>query len=90
MDAGVNAIINSNRKQAHQSRTPHYEKQIEFFVKLYLIINKTICLFLELLFLSTKALWVAIDCRSKNWVAVLKSLGSTDIRYTSILSIHAE
>jgi hypothetical protein len=22
-------------------------------------------------------MWVAIDCRSKNWVAVLKSLGST-------------
>jgi hypothetical protein len=29
------------------------------------------------LFLSSKAMWVAIDCRSKNWVAVLKSLGST-------------
>jgi hypothetical protein len=25
-------------------------------------------------------MWVAIDCRSKNWVAVLKSLGSTAIR----------
>jgi hypothetical protein len=22
----VNAVINSNRKQAHQSHTPHYEK----------------------------------------------------------------
>jgi hypothetical protein len=22
-------------------------------------------------------MWVAIDCHSKNWVAVLKSLGST-------------
>jgi hypothetical protein len=22
-------------------------------------------------------MWVAIDCRSKNWVAVLKGLGST-------------
>jgi hypothetical protein len=33
--------------------------------------------FLELLFLSSKAMWVAIDCGSKNWVAVLKSFGST-------------
>jgi hypothetical protein len=24
-------------------------------------------------------MWVAIDCRSKNWVAALKSLGSTDL-----------
>jgi hypothetical protein len=32
--------------------------------------------FLELLFLSSEAMWVAIDCRFKNWVAVLKSLGS--------------
>jgi hypothetical protein len=35
-------VINSNRKQAHQSHTPHYEKQIEFSVKLYSIINKDI------------------------------------------------
>jgi hypothetical protein len=39
-DVDVNAVINSNRKQAHQTHTPHYEKQIEFFVKLYSIINK--------------------------------------------------
>jgi hypothetical protein len=26
-------------------------------------------------------MWVAIDCRSKNWVAVLKSLGSTDLEH---------
>jgi hypothetical protein len=26
-------------------------------------------------------MWVAIDCRSKNWVAVLKSLGSIILRY---------
>jgi hypothetical protein len=25
-DVDVNAAINSNRKQAHQSHTPHYEK----------------------------------------------------------------
>jgi hypothetical protein len=25
-DVDVNAVINSNRKQAHQSHTPHYEK----------------------------------------------------------------
>jgi hypothetical protein len=42
IDVDVNAVINSNRKQAHQSHTPHYEKQIEFFVKLYSIINKNI------------------------------------------------
>jgi hypothetical protein len=24
-------------------------------------------------------MWVAIDCRSKNWVAVLKRLGSTGL-----------
>jgi hypothetical protein len=35
--------------------------------------------FLELLFLSSKAMWVAIDCRSKNCVAVLKGLGSTGL-----------
>jgi hypothetical protein len=33
--------------------------------------------FLELLFLSSKSMWVVIDCHSKNWVTVLKSLGST-------------
>jgi hypothetical protein len=38
----VNVIVNSNRKQAHQSHAPHYEKWIEFFVKLYSIINKNI------------------------------------------------
>jgi hypothetical protein len=37
---------------------------------------RRILYFLEL-FLSSKAMWVAIDCRSKNWVAVLKSFGST-------------
>jgi hypothetical protein len=26
-------------------------------------------------------MWVAIDCRSKNWVAVLKSSGSTDLAH---------
>jgi hypothetical protein len=26
IDVDVNAVINSNRKQAHQSHTPHYEK----------------------------------------------------------------
>jgi hypothetical protein len=25
-DVDINAAINSNRKQAHQSHTPHYEK----------------------------------------------------------------
>jgi hypothetical protein len=30
IDMDVNAVINSDRKQAHQSHTPHYEKQIEF------------------------------------------------------------
>jgi hypothetical protein len=25
-DVDVNAVINSNRKQAHQSHTPHYKK----------------------------------------------------------------
>jgi hypothetical protein len=77
IDVDVNAVINSNRKQANQSHTPQYEKYIEFFVKLYSIINKNICL--ELLFLPSKAMWVATDCRSKNWVAVLKSLGSTGL-----------
>jgi hypothetical protein len=75
----VNAVINSNRKQAHQSHTLHYEKYKEFFVKSYSIINNYI--FLELLFLSSKAMLVAIDCRSKNWVAVLKRLGTTDLSY---------
>jgi hypothetical protein len=26
IDVDVNAVINSNRKQAHESHTPHYEK----------------------------------------------------------------
>jgi hypothetical protein len=26
INVDVNAVINSNRKQAHQSYTPHYEK----------------------------------------------------------------
>jgi hypothetical protein len=26
IDVDVNAVINRNRKQAHQSHTPHYEK----------------------------------------------------------------
>jgi hypothetical protein len=26
IDVDVNAVISSNRKQAHQSHTPHYEK----------------------------------------------------------------
>jgi hypothetical protein len=44
------------------------------------IIYAVYCIFFfsELLLLSSTAMWVAIDCRSKNWVAVLKSLGSTD------------
>jgi hypothetical protein len=50
IDVEVNAVINSNRKQAHQSHTAHYEKQIEFFEKLYSIINKNIFFFLDLLF----------------------------------------
>jgi hypothetical protein len=78
IDVDVNAVINSNRKQAHQSHTPHYEKQIEFLVKLYSIIYKNICLF-RITFLSSKAMWIARDCRSKNWVAVLKCLGCTDL-----------
>jgi hypothetical protein len=43
--------------------------------------------FLGLLFLSSKATWVAIDCRSKNWVAVLKSLGSTGVGYLASTKI---
>jgi hypothetical protein len=35
--------------------------------------------------LSSKAMWVAIDCRSKNWFAVLKSLGSAGLMYNSEL-----
>jgi hypothetical protein len=76
IDVDVNAVIDSNRKQAHQSHTSHCGKYIEFFVKLYSIINKNIFFFLELLFL-----WVVIDCSSKNWVAVLKGLGSTDLQF---------
>jgi hypothetical protein len=34
IDVDVNAVINSNRKQTHQSHTPHYEKYIEFFCKI--------------------------------------------------------
>jgi hypothetical protein len=30
-EVDVNDVINSNRKQEHQSHTPHDEKQIEFF-----------------------------------------------------------
>jgi hypothetical protein len=75
-------IINSNRKQVHQSHMPHYEKEIEFFVKLYSIIKKHVFLF-RTTFLSSNAMWVAIDCRFKNWVKVLKSLGSTVIDYIS-------
>jgi hypothetical protein len=29
-------------------------------------------------------MWVAIDCCSKNWVAVLKSLKSTDLDHTHL------
>jgi uncharacterized membrane protein SirB2 len=32
-------------------------------------------------------MWVTIDCRSKNWVEVLTSLGSTVILYTGVLLI---
>jgi hypothetical protein len=32
-----------------------------------------------LFFWCSKAMWVAIDFRSKIWVAVPKSLGSTDL-----------
>jgi hypothetical protein len=53
IDVDVNAVINSNRKQGHQSHTPHYEKQ-QFFVNLYSIINKNIFSFLELLFYPVK------------------------------------
>jgi hypothetical protein len=36
-------------------------------------------------------MWVAIDCRSRNWVAVLKSLGGTDLdnTYKGFLSMQA-
>jgi hypothetical protein len=77
IDVYVNAVISSNLKQAHQSHSPHYEKQIEFFVKLYSIINNLF--FYNYFFLARKPMCVAIDCRSKNWVALLKSLGSTDV-----------
>jgi hypothetical protein len=30
-------------------------------------------------FVSGKAMWVVIDCHSKNWVAVLKGLESTGL-----------
>jgi hypothetical protein len=33
IDVDVNAVVNSNQKEAHGSYTPHYEKQIKFFVK---------------------------------------------------------
>jgi hypothetical protein len=36
-------------------------------------------LFITTFFLSCKAMLVAIDFHSKNWVAVLKSLGSTEL-----------
>jgi hypothetical protein len=39
-DVDVNAVINSNRKQAHQSHTPHYEKNIEFFFCKIIFNNK--------------------------------------------------
>jgi hypothetical protein len=32
IDVDVNTVINSNRKQAHQSHTPHYQKYIVFFL----------------------------------------------------------
>jgi hypothetical protein len=80
IDVDAIVVINSNRKQAHQSHTSHYEKEIETFCKI--IFNnkyKYFFLFRTRFFLSSKAMWVAIDCRSKNWVAVLKSVGSTAI-----------
>jgi hypothetical protein len=79
IDVDVNAVVNSNRKQAHKSHTPHYEKQIEFFVKLYSIMNTNMFFLFRTTFLSSKAMWVAKHCRSKNWVAVLKNLGSTGL-----------
>jgi hypothetical protein len=42
IDVDINAVINSNRKQEHQSHMPHYEKHRVFFVKLYSIMNKNI------------------------------------------------
>jgi hypothetical protein len=44
-------------------------------------IHRIFCLFRTTFFLSSKAMWVAIDCRSKNWVAALNCLGSTDLGY---------
>jgi hypothetical protein len=32
IDVDVSAVMNSNRKYAHQSHMPHYEKLIEFFL----------------------------------------------------------
>jgi hypothetical protein len=37
-------------------------------------IRRIYFLFRTIFFLSSKAMWVAIDCRFKNWVAVLTSL----------------
>jgi hypothetical protein len=42
IDVDVNAVINSSRKQAHQSHTPHYKKQIEFFCKIIFKNNSAI------------------------------------------------
>jgi hypothetical protein len=62
-----------------------------------LVINKNIFFFFSELFFggSSKAMWVAIDCRSENSVAVLKSFGITvlgstnrDIEYNSDEEVH--
>jgi hypothetical protein len=29
-------------------------------------------------------MWIAVDCRSKNWVAVLKGLASTDLEHLKL------
>jgi hypothetical protein len=44
-------------------------------------IRRILYFFLFRTFLSSKAMWVAVDCRSKNWVAVLKRLGRTVLMY---------
>jgi hypothetical protein len=35
-------------------------------------------------------MWVAIDCRSKNWVAVPRSLGSTVLGYSKLQNSRGE
>jgi hypothetical protein len=83
------STVTGNKRAIHTRLIMRNISSYFFFVKLYSIINKNSFFFLELLLFFSKAVWVAVDCRSKNWVAVLKSLGSTGLEPYHYASLFA-